>query len=149
MKAELTRSMFLSLSKFANEQKINMNDKDFIKALHNVVENLANDNTNVKPNENRNIHAKLSKFHDEIVQRCIDFVKENPELIDEINKTKESTRVELLKKYGSFVPNIEPDVRIYFGIDGFDESIKEGKWVPDTDSYMSLTVGNKTLYESI
>ena len=92
MKAELTRSMFLSLSKFANEQKINMNDKDFIKALHNVVENLANDNTNVKPNENRNIHAKLSKFHDEIVQRCIDFVKENPEVIDEINKRKYKRR---------------------------------------------------------
>lgn len=43
---------------------------------------------------------------------------------------------------------LEPDVRMYFGIDNLDESVKKGMWVPATDSYLSVTVGNEAIIES-
>ena len=33
------------------------------------------------------------------------------------------------------------------GVDGLDESVKEGKWVSATDSGISISVGNKDIIE--
>lgn len=84
-------------------------------------------------------YQDFSKLQESIVQQCIDFIKNHPKIQKELGKKKE----ELIKEWNesSDFP-IVPDTRIYFGIDGMEESIKEGSWVPSTDSFLNLCVSN-------
>ena len=54
-------------------------------------------------------------------------------------------REDLKNQVGGLAIGLDPDVRISFGADCFDESIKEGVWVPSTDSYLVITAGNETV----
>ena len=128
MKTELTRNMYILLSKFAKENNIKMEDKEFISALKSIFMNIVHDNTNQTFIRNTN----FSKLHEKIMQQCIDFVRED-----------------LKNKVGGLAIGLDPDVRISFGADCFDESIKEGIWVPSTDSYLVITAGNEPVIESI
>lgn len=136
MKAELTRLMYLTLNKFAKEQGLKMGDKEFLVALKNVFTSIAHTET---PNA---IVAdkQFSNLHEEIVQKCIDFIKNNPKLQNDIAAKIKEVKKDLM--------GLEPDVRMYFGIDNLDESVKKGMWVPATDSYLSVTVGNEAIIES-
>ena len=80
MKTELTRNMYILLSKFAKENDIKMEDKEFISALKSVLMNIVHDNTNQTFVRNTN----FSKLHEKIMQQCIDFVRENPDVQQEI-----------------------------------------------------------------
>lgn len=136
MKAELTRLMYLTLNKFAKEQGLKMGDKEFLTALKNVFTSIAHTET---PNATV-ADKQFSNLHEEIVQKCIDFIKNNPELQNDIAAKIKEVKKDLM--------GLEPDVRMYFGIDNLDESIKKGMWVPATDSYLSVTVGNEAIIES-
>lgn len=136
MKTELTRLMYLTLNKFANEQGLKMGDKEFLTALKNVFTSIAHTET---PNATV-ADKQFSNLHEEIVQKCIDFIKNNPELQNDIAAKIKEVKKDLM--------GLEPDVRMYFGIDNLDESIKKGMWVPATDSYLSVTVGNEAIIES-
>ena len=74
------------------------------------------------------------------MQKCIDYIKNNPNLQETITAKVEEIKKDLM--------GLEPDVRMYFGIDNLDESVKKGMWVPATDSYLSVTVGNEAIIES-
>ena len=76
MKTELTRNMYILLSKFAKENNIKMEDKEFISALKSVFMNIVHDNTNQTFIRNTN----FSKLHEKIMQQCINFVRENPDV---------------------------------------------------------------------
>lgn len=76
MKTELTRNMYILLSKFAKENDIKMEDKEFISALKSVFMNIVHNNTNQTFVRNTN----FSKLHEKIMQQCIDFVRENPDV---------------------------------------------------------------------
>lgn len=143
MKTELTRDMYILLSKFAKENNIKMEDKEFISALKSVFMNIVHDNTNQTSVRNTN----FSKLHEKIMQQCINFVKENPNVQQAIEDKVNIVREDLKNKVGGLA--IDPDVRISFGADCFDESIKEGIWVPSTDSYLVITAGNEPVIESI
>lgn len=136
MKAELTRLMYITLNKFAKEQGLKMGDKEFLIALKNVFTSIVHTET---PNT---IVAdkQFSNLHEEIVQKCIDYIKNNPKLQEAITAKVEEVKKDLM--------GLEPDVRMYFGIDNLDESVKKGMWVPATDSYLSVTVGNEAIIES-
>lgn len=136
MKTELTRLMYLTLNKFANEQGLKMGDKEFLTALKNVFTSIAHTET---PNATV-ADKQFSNLHEEIVQKCIDFIKNNPKLQKTITAKVEEIKKDLM--------GLEPDVRMYFGIDNLDESVKKGMWVPATDSYLSVTVGNEAIIES-
>ena len=143
MKTELTRNMYILLSKFAKENNIKMEDKEFISALKSVFMNIVHDNTNQTFIRNTN----FSKLHEKIMQQCIDFVKENPDVQQAIEDKVNIVREDLKNKVGGLAIGLDPDVRISFGADCFDESIKEGKWVCYTDSYMNMNVGNSHIIE--
>lgn len=136
MKTELTRLMYLTLNKFAKEQGLKMGDKEFLIALKNVFTSIAYTET---PNTTV-ADKQFSALHEEIVQKCIDFIKNNPNLQETITAKVEEIKKDLM--------GLEPDVRMYFGIDNLDESVKKGMWVPATDSYLSVTVGNEAIIES-
>ena len=143
MKKELTRDMYILLSKFAKENNSKMEDKEFISALKNVFMNIVHDNTNQTSIRNTN----FSKLHEKIMQQCIDFIKENPDVQQAIEDKVNIVREDLKNKIGGLAIGLDPDVRISFGADCFDESIKEGKWVFYTDSYMNMNVGNSHIVE--
>lgn len=81
-------------------------------------------------------YQDFSKLQKSIIQQCIDFIKEHPKIQKEVQKKKE----ELIKEWGD--SSIIPDTRIYFGADGLEESIKEGSWMPSTDSFLNLCASN-------
>ena len=145
MKTELTRNMYILLSKFAKENNIKMEDKEFISALKNILITIVHNSTNQAPVRNTN----LSKLHEKIMQQCIDFVRENPDVQQAIEDKVNIVREDLKNKVGGLAIGLDPDVRISFGADCFDESIKEGIWVPSTDSYLVITAGNEPVIESI
>ena len=130
MKTELTRNMYILLSKFAKENNIKMEDKEFISALKNILITIVHNSTNQAPVRNTN----FSKLHEKIMQQCIDFVKENPDVQQAIENKVNIVREDLKNKVGGLAISLDPDVRISFGADCFDESIKEGIWVPSTDT---------------
>ena len=145
MKTELTRNMYILLSKFAKENNIKMEDKEFISALKNIFITIVHNSTNQAPVRNTN----FSKLHEKIMQQCIDFVKDNPDIQQAIEDKVNIVREDLKNKVGGLAIGLDPDIRISFGADCFDESIKEGIWVPSTDSYLVITAGNESVIESI
>ena len=145
MKKELTRDMYILLSKFAKENNIKMEDKEFISALKNVFMNIVHDNTNQTFIRNTN----FSKLHEKIMQQCIDFVRENSDVQQAIEDKVNIVREDLKSKVDGLAISLDPDVRISFGADCFDKSIKDGIWVPSTDSYLVITAGNEPVIESI
>ena len=144
MKTELTRNMYILLSKFAKENDIKMEDKEFISALKSILINIVHDNTNQTFVRNTN----FSNLHEKIMQQCIDFVRENSDVQQAIEDKVDIVREDLKNQVGGLIC-LDPDVKISFGADCFDESIKEGVWVPSTDSYLVITAGNETVIESM
>lgn len=79
------------------------------------------------------------------VQQFIDFVNSHPNVKETISREKE--RLDSMWNDDNCKYRIEPDLNIHFGADCLDESIKEGKWVCYTDSYMNMNVGNSHIVE--
>jgi hypothetical protein len=40
-----------------------------------------------------------------------------------------------------------PDLRLSFGVDGLESSVEAGKWVSDTDSGISLSIGRREILQ--
>ena len=81
------------------------------------------------------------------VQQFIDFVNSHPNVKETIFIEKE--RLDSMWNDDNCKYRIEPDLNIHFGADCLDESIKEGVWVPSTDSYLVITAGNEPVIESM
>ena len=81
------------------------------------------------------------------VQQTIDFVKNH----EDVQKLIESEQKDLTEEWNKNIKSGEykmiPDVRLNFGVDGLDESIREGKWVSATDSGISISVGSRNIIE--
>ena len=79
-----------------------------------------------------------------LITLCSDYIIKQY-IEDKVNIIRE----DLKSKVGGLAIGLDPDVRISFGADCFDKSIKEGIWVPSTDSYLVITAGNEPVIESI
>ena len=44
-------------------------------------------------------------------------------------------------------PLMCPDLRLSFGVDGLESSVEAGKWVCDTDSGISLSIGRREILQ--
>lgn len=86
-------------------------------------------------------YQDFAEFQSKIVQGCIDFINSHPGIQKIIGDKKKELTEEWNKDYTGKYPMI-PDTRVYFGVDGLEESLKNGNWTPFTDSYLDLCIGN-------
>lgn len=81
------------------------------------------------------------------VQQSIDYVADH----EDVRQLIEAERSELTEEWNRDIEDGEnriiPDLRLYFGVDGLDESVEEGSWVSATDASISLQVGNRNIIE--
>lgn len=86
-------------------------------------------------------YKDFAEFQGKIVQGCIDFINSHPGVQEIIETKRKELTEEWNKDYTSKYPMI-PDTRVYFGVDGLEESLKNGNWTPFTDSFLDLCIGN-------
>lgn len=86
-------------------------------------------------------YQDFSEFQNKIVQGCIDFINSHPKVQKIIETKRKELTEEWNKDYTGKYPMI-PDTRVYFGVDGLEESLKKGNWTPFTDSFLDLCIGN-------
>ena len=151
MNRELHHNFIKTLRQFVSENNLKMSDKEFIKLYRTYGETLngyARDDRFGKDYDFDNEDFKdFRKLHDQIVQMSIDFINSHPKVKERI----EEKRKEVYKAWNEGLPenlHNEPDVRMYFGVDGLDESLENNEWVSSTDSFLQLTVGNSDVYLS-
>ena len=159
---ELNEKFRKVLYAFAKENNLKLNDKQLIKVLRDWYESLVKDykldnqykidnhfdnqckldNQYIKDyKQGDNTFDKVAEFHNFIVNQCIKFILEN----EDVAKMIEDKKNEVLSKSKLF----NPDIRVNFCIDNLESSIKECKWMPSSDSYLSISVGDKIVLESI
>ena len=80
----------------------------------------------------KNTSDKFREFHYFIAEKCIEFIHNNEDIYSLINEQQELQ-----------------DIRVSFCIENLESSIKECKWMPSSDSYLSISVGDKIVLESI
>lgn len=86
-------------------------------------------------------YKDFAEFQSKIVQGCIDFINSHPKIQEIIETKRKELTEEWNKDYTGKYPMI-PDTRVYFGVDGLEESLKNGNWTPFTDSFLDLCIGN-------
>lgn len=146
---ELNNKFKKVIINFVKDNNIKINDPEFVKIVRHWFEYLShdysNDNNFTKDfDSNTPAYLKLKKLHEEIVQKCIDFILNN----EDVKKMIEDKKDIVTKEWNNSEDNSEekyiiiPDVRMFFGIDHLDESVEAGYWVPSSDSSIDLMVGN-------
>lgn len=86
-------------------------------------------------------YKDFAELQGKIVQGCIDFINSHPKIQEVIETKRKELTKEWNKDYTGKYPMI-PDTRVYFGVDGLEESLKNGNWTPFTDSFLDLCIGN-------
>ena len=152
---KIYRDLEKLISEYCKENNLKMSDPHVKRAVrelnieHSLLGSEVEDNyfglDYGKPDQD---YRDLVKLHEKMVQDCIDFVNSHYWA----KKLIEKKKAEIMKEWNKDLPenlHTEPDLRIYFGVDGLDESVTEGNWVPSTDSYLGIYVGNKSVIESM
>lgn len=145
---ELNEKFKKTLIQFSKENGIKMSDPEFVKLLRGWFEYLSHNytNDNVFTNDydkDTPSYQKFRKLHDSIINQCIEFIKSNDDIkrmiIDKVNVVH--------KEWNSSYDDVvfEPDVRIYFGIDGLD--VSNSDITVGSDSSLSLQVGSTNVLE--
>lgn len=80
----------------------------------------------------KNALDKFREFHYFIAEKCIEFIHNNEDIYSLIKEQQELS-----------------DIRMSFCIDNLKSSIEECKWMPSSDSCLSISVGDKIILESI
>ena len=88
------------------------------------------------------------KMWDEFVQKSIDFVRKH----EDVKKAIAEDTEEIIKEWNPDLkegeePLMYPDLRLSFGVDGLESSVEAGKWVCDTDSGISLSIGRREILQ--
>ena len=72
------------------------------------------------------------------VNKTIEYINEH----ENVQKAIDDKRKEVMKDWNKRDKELfEPDIRLNFNVDGIDGSLKDGEWIPATDSAILLTVG--------
>lgn len=124
--------------KWCREQGLKPNDPKLVKEVRDLDMWLS---TN-KSGPQTEFDPDLKALHEKFVQECIDFLRSRPDLMEKIAMRKK----ELSEEWGD---GLVPDLRMYFGVDGLDESVEHGEWVSSTDSALSVHVGIEALWQSM
>lgn len=148
MKSELNDKFKKTLIQFCSDNGIKMSDPEFIKLLRSWFEYLshdyANDNVFAKDyDKDTPSYQKFRKLHDSIVNQCTDFINSNDDIKCMIEDKIDMVRKEWNKSCDSII--FEPDVRIYFAIDGLD--VSNSDITVGSDSSLSLQVGSTNVLE--
>ena len=148
MKSELNDNFKKTLIQFSSDNGIKMSDPEFVKLLRSWFEYLshdyANDNVFTKDYDKDNSsYQKFRKLHDSIINQCTEFIKSNDDVKCMIMDKVDTIRKEWNSSYDSVV--FEPDVRIYFAIDGLD--VSNSDITVGSDSSLSLQVGSTSVFE--
>ena len=145
---ELNEKFKKTLIQFSSDNGIKMSDPEFIKLLRSWFEYLshdyANDNVFAKDyDKDTPSYQKFRKLHNSIINQCIEFIKSN----DDVKRMIEDKIYMVRKEWNTSCDRIifEPDVRVYFGIDGLD--IKNPDIGAVSDSSLSLQVGSTSVLE--
>lgn len=150
MNNELREKFKKTLTQFVRENGIKMSDPEFVKLIRNWFEYLShyykNDNTYSEDfNQDTPAYQKLRMLHESIVSQCIEFIRLNEDVQQMIEEKRDLVRKEWNKPDDTEI--IEPDVRMYFGIDGLDDSVNAGYWTSGSDSSMTLKVGSTNVLD--
>lgn len=87
------------------------------------------------------LEKKYRDFHDHLVQEILDFISDNPEIIEiskEIDNKKENNDLDIPSSFD-----------IYFSMTWADESIEKKEWVSSMDSNFEIDYGNQTIMKSL
>ena len=127
--------------------------KDFAKMLASVFENFVKDDDlhteeRLGAADDRNMIPQadvedFSKMWDGFMQQSIDFINSHPETKKHIDEVRLKKQEQWNTEYGTDC--MHPDLRISFGADCLEESVKAGKWVAATDSYCDLRVADHSV----
>ena len=90
---------------------------------------------------NEDLEKKYIDFHNHLVQEVLDFISDNPEII-EVSKEIDKER-----KRDEF--DIPPSLDIYFSMTWADESLEKKQWVPSMDSNFEIDYGSQTIMKSL
>ena len=90
---------------------------------------------------NEDLEKRYIDFHNHLVQEVLDFISDNPEII-EVSKEIDGER-----KRDEF--DIPPSIDIYFSMTWADESLKKKQWVPSMDSNFEIDYGSQTIMKSL
>ena len=90
---------------------------------------------------NEDLEKKYIDFHNHLVQEVLDFISDNPEII-EVSKEIDKER-----KRDEF--DIPPSIDIYFSMTWADESLEKKQWVPSMDSNFEIDYGSQTIMKSL
>ena len=145
---ELNEKFKKTLVQFSRDNGIKMSDTKFIKLLRSWFEYLShdysNDNVFAKDyNKDTPSYQKFRELHDSIINQCAEFIKSNDDVKCMIEDKIDLVRKEWNKSCDRII--FEPDVRVYFGIDGLD--IKNPEIDAGSDSSLSLQVGSTSVFE--
>jgi hypothetical protein len=83
---------------------------------------------------------KWIEFHEKIVQSILDFINENPKIIEISEKIREIRKKSL---------EFDPSLSVFLTLDSIGESLKNKKWVCSLDSGLVLDCGGQTVLESL
>lgn len=90
---------------------------------------------------NEDLEKKYIDFHNHLVQEVLDFISDNPEIIEV------SQEIDKERKRDEF--DIPPSIDIYFSMTWADESLKKKQWVPSMDSNFEIDYGSQTIMKSL
>ena len=130
--------------------------KDFLKMLASVFENFAAADSDIKRDESvwddRCVIPKTDvndfrEMWEGFMQQTIDFINSHPKTKERLEEIKKQKQEAWNTKYNTNL--FHPDIRIAFGADCLEESIKAGKWVSATDSYCDLRVADHSVLSMI
>ena len=78
----------------------------------------------------------------------IEFIRKH----EDVKKAIAEDTEEIIKEWNPDLkegeePLMYPDLRLSFGVDGLESSVEAGKWVCDTDSGITLSIGRREILQ--
>ncbi|MBO5003716.1 MAG: hypothetical protein J6D03_00265 [Clostridia bacterium] len=135
---KVTRDILTMIQLYGVEHSKDISEEEMIKAVKKAYISMKNDSETCTKYSSK-MSSKIIDLQNELIQTFIKYVRDDVELFGDIsnliNKNKDK--------------NIDSDLSMTFVADGLFESTKEGNWLPYTDSYLAIKVGNDVIAESI
>lgn len=133
-----------------------LNNKQMMEMLKMMWENYEHDESDVEstPSSIVEQHDGIDKndikdfreMWEMFVNKTIEYINEH----ENVQKAIDDKRREVMKDWRHRDKELfEPDIRLYFNVDGIDGSLKDGEWTPATDSAISLMVGTYPIFKKV
>jgi len=145
---ELYHDIGLALYKVARDHGIAMSSKEFRDALR-AADMHTSCNVMLDMPKSKELSNSLLDLHKSIMQLVISFINDHPDLLAKMREKQVELEEEMNQGISDEKMKLWPDIRACFYADNFDESIDNNRWVSSTDSSLVLSIGTKTVVESM